>query len=110
MHDLVDDPAYAHIQTDLIAMLKAKQKEPGDFMDIEHTQGLQQLRRVTLAQIAIKTGQLHFRLRTHEHNIRTAFLFLLLLVATGATFSVAPINQLNITLTDSSAATVRDGR
>lgn len=41
MHDLVDDPACAHIQTDLIAMLKAKQKELGDFMDIEHTQGLQ---------------------------------------------------------------------
>ena len=38
MHDLVDDPAYAQIKVELIAKLKAKQKELGDFMDIENTQ------------------------------------------------------------------------
>lgn len=38
MHDLVDDPAYAQVKADLIARLKAKQKELGDFMDIDHPQ------------------------------------------------------------------------
>jgi arylsulfatase A-like enzyme len=38
MHDLVDDPAYAQVKGDLILRLKAKQKELGDFMDIDHTQ------------------------------------------------------------------------
>jgi arylsulfatase A-like enzyme len=36
MHDLVDDPAYAEVKRDLIATLKAKQKELGDAMDIDH--------------------------------------------------------------------------
>jgi choline-sulfatase len=38
MYDLVDDPAYAQVKADLIARLKAKQKELGDFMDIDHPQ------------------------------------------------------------------------
>jgi arylsulfatase A-like enzyme len=36
MHDLVDDPAYATVKQDLIATLKAKQRELGDPMDIDH--------------------------------------------------------------------------
>lgn len=36
MHDLVDDPEYASVKKDLIEKLKAKQKELGDPMDIEH--------------------------------------------------------------------------
>jgi arylsulfatase A-like enzyme len=36
MHDLVNDPAYAEVKTSLIAKLKAKQKELGDWMDIDH--------------------------------------------------------------------------
>jgi choline-sulfatase len=36
MHDLVDDPAYVGVKKDLIQKLKAKQKELGDPMDIDH--------------------------------------------------------------------------
>ena len=36
MHDLVDDPAYAAIKTQLIATLKKTQRELGDTMDIDH--------------------------------------------------------------------------
>lgn len=36
MHDLVDVPAYASVKQELIATLKAKQKELGDPMDIDH--------------------------------------------------------------------------
>jgi choline-sulfatase len=36
MHDLVDDPAYAGVKQELIQKLKAKQKELGDPLDIDH--------------------------------------------------------------------------
>lgn len=36
MHDLVDDPAYASVKTDLIRRLKEKQHELGDTMDLDH--------------------------------------------------------------------------
>ena len=36
MRDLVDEPAYASVKSELIATLKQKQKELGDPMDIDH--------------------------------------------------------------------------
>ncbi|RRA48168.1 sulfatase-like hydrolase/transferase [Acidipila sp. EB88] len=38
MHDVVDDPAYAEVKTELIATLKKTQRDLGDTMDIDHPQ------------------------------------------------------------------------
>ena len=40
MRDVVDDPSYAEVKLQLIALLKRTQKELGDPMDIDHPEAV----------------------------------------------------------------------